>query len=75
MCQGLPCVGARVALVRNIDLTLNEGQQYQIRANTEGIIESEDLKKRTVTVRFEGTEFRVTLSESDVREVRKPLNG
>ena len=65
MCQGLPCVGASVELIR-----LYETREMKVPPGTRGVIEQEFLDTREVVVFFSRYNIRLRLSESDVRAVR-----
>ena len=63
MCQGLPCIGAKVLLRRSIRI-----KGIQVPAESEGIIREEYLPQREVLVYFEAFGVEARLAEADLGE-------
>ena len=68
MCQGLPCVGARVRINRSL---LFEG--VRVPRGVEGIVEEElrESRELRVRVKFEGKMRSIQLGEYDVEIVQR----
>lgn len=63
MCQGLPCIGARVILGQAVRVA-----GRVIPAESHGVVEREDLEKRSVTVFFPEVGLRATIPEAYLSE-------
>jgi len=65
MCQSLPCIGAKVALLRTLVVS-----QIRVPKGTVGEVEREYLEDRAVEVYFENHIVCARLAETDVLEIR-----
>jgi hypothetical protein len=63
MCQGLPCIGARVTLGQAVRVA-----GRLIPAGSSGVVEEEDLEKRSVLVFFSELDIRASVPEAYLSE-------
>ncbi len=68
MCQGFPCIGAKVRTVRDVWVQVGARVSVLV-AGTSGVVEKEYLERRQVDVRFPHIEDLVRLDEIDLTEV------